>query len=102
MGIIVHNQDVQADVSFLNGALAIAFRDPSYVRCDRILVDADSRHIGGILHEGYHDFGVLPGHIRLKEISLSSRANLSGVLPTGHAFCLSAPIEFSSHTKERA
>ncbi len=95
MGIIVENHDFQAVITLREGALDIAFGDPSYVRCEAIVINPENRHIGGVLHEGYHDFGVLPGHIPIHQLQGGSLATLSGFLSSGQAFCLSAPVSLS-------
>ncbi len=95
MGIILESQQVHADVAFRDGVLGISFFDPSYVRCESILINAENRHIGGILHEGYHDFGELPPHISVRDLGHIGRALLTGTLPSGQGISLSAPLQLS-------
>lgn len=96
MGIIFQDHGVQADMALRGGVLCLSFSDPTYVRCESILVGSDGR-IGGILHEGYHDFGALPAHISLRDLGRGGMVSLCGVLPSGEALRLSAPIQFLTH-----
>ena len=94
MPIIVHNHEASANISFAGGHLDIDFADPSYVRCESIVINMDSREIGAILHEGYHGMGQLPDAISLQDVFKSQTARLSGLLSSGETFRLSAPVKF--------
>lgn len=94
MSIIVHNNDVQADIALKDGGLAIDFADPAFVRCDTVLVDILQRTIGVVLHEGYHKIGSLPDGIRSDDLKHIRTARVSGLVG-GESLSLKAPIKFS-------
>lgn len=87
MSIIVCMAESGAAIRNVAGGLAIRFDDPAYIRAEQVLVDAQSRHIGLVFEQGYHDLGILPDGIELGGLS---EAQLSG---TTHALLLKAPVK---------
>lgn len=88
MSIIVCMAESGASICAQAGDLAICFEDPAYIRAEQVLVDAQSRHIGLVFEQGYHDLGLLPEGLELGGVRL---AHLSG---TAHALSLTAPVKF--------
>ncbi len=90
MTIIVHGLEAMASLSIHQGALAIRFADPAYVRSEQVLVERKSRKVGVVFEHAYHDLGLLPASIDLESLSV---AQLSG---DAHSLKLSAPVKISS------
>ena len=98
MPIIVENQDVTADIDYTDGELNIHFRDPSFVRCDIILVDMTHRRIGGLLHEGYHGMSGWPENLGPDTAGTLKMARLRAHGASGEVFKLSAPVKFMDNS----
>jgi len=95
MPIIFENQQVNADVRLENGEMVIHFSDPAFVRCEEILIDPERRHIGGLLHEGYHPIGLLPENIDLDDLGRLEQVLLSGIVQNSRQFQLKAPLKLT-------
>jgi hypothetical protein len=95
MSIIVQNIDVVADVALHGQGLDISFQDPTFVRCDTVLVDILQRTIGVMLHEGYHKIGQLPDNILSDDIRKLKMARVSGLVG-GAVLSLNTPIKISN------
>ncbi len=87
MTIIVHGLEAPASVRAASGGLAIRFADPAYIRSEQVLVDRQSRRVGVVFEQGYHDLGVLPVDVVLDGLTM---AQLSG---DAHGLSLCAPIK---------
>lgn len=95
MPIIVQDIDVIADIALHAQGLDINFQDPTFVRCDTVLVDILQRTIGVMLHEGYHKIGSLPDTILSDDLKNLKTARLSGLIG-GATLRLNAPIKLSN------
>ncbi len=89
MTIIVHGLEAPASVSVSKGGLAIRFADPAYIRSEQVLVDRQSRRVGVVFEQGYHELGILPAEVALDGLTM---AQLSG---DAHALRLHAPIKIN-------
>lgn len=89
MTIIVHGLEAPASVHASKGGLAIRFADPAYIRSEQVLVDRQSRRVGVVFEQGYHELGVLPVDVVLDGLTM---AHLSG---DAHALSLRAPIKIN-------
>jgi len=93
----LQNDSIAADFVLENGRFSVFLDDPSFVHCEKILVDMSQRNIGGILHEEYYHLGFLPPGINAAALVDIKKASLISKGERGREFRLNAPLE---HIKE--
>lgn len=92
MIVSTQNPNVTADISIVNGALEIAFSDPSFVRSDMILLHGSNEGLVAVHHEGYHCIQMTRHDLDLDVLAEFEHASLKSELPSGSVFQLTAPI----------
>lgn len=78
-----------------DGCLTIDCADPSFVRCDTVIVNRAEHSVGLVLQEGYHHVGPLPKEMAAEALDGVTEAHLKALLPEGQAFCLKAPVKIT-------
>lgn len=92
MIVSTENQGVSADISLIDGALEIAFSDPSYVRADMILLHSSNSSLVAVHHEGYHHIHAVQNALDLSVMKDFTYVGLKSELPSGEILKLQAPF----------